>query len=43
MKKHARHITVPRYAATKIVPRNPAEALWFFILDLLGKAHIMEQ
>lgn len=38
MKKHVKLVTVPRYA---IVPRNPVEALWFIILDLLGKPRIL--
>lgn len=38
MKKHIKCLTKPAYA---IVPRNPWEALWFLILDALGKPHIM--
>jgi hypothetical protein len=37
MKRHVRNITAPGFA---IVPRNPWEALWFFILDVLGKVRI---
>ena len=32
--KHLKGLTLPRRA---IEPRNPLEAVWFFILDLLGK------
>jgi len=37
MKRHLRSITTPNYA---IVPRNPVEAFWFMILDVLGKPRI---
>ncbi len=36
--RHVKHITTPRAA---IEPRNPIEALWFAILDFLGKPRIL--
>ena len=38
MKRHIKRLTIPGYA---IVPRNPVEALWFRILDALGKPRIL--
>ncbi len=35
--RHIKRVTIPRMA---IEPRNPIEALWFFVLDLLGKPRI---
>ncbi len=35
--KHVKRLTIPRMA---IEPRNPLEALWFDILDFLGKPRI---
>ncbi|MFP4173801.1 MAG: hypothetical protein ACLFV4_12900 [Candidatus Hydrogenedentota bacterium] len=37
MRGHIRQISMPRQA---IEPRNPIEALWFAILDFLGKPRI---